>query len=177
MLEAAIQVLIEHGYEKSTTNRIADRAGYSVGTIYQYFDNREDIYGELIDLMLARLLIAAAECPRHSTLAETLKTLIARFLSSVGEDPIAIQAFEGLLAGQFRDKRRAANTRLIASMVLLLEAHRDEIVVKDLRLAGTMIVGATAGLANGANLELLQSPDFPEQVLRLYVAYLTMEHQ
>jgi AcrR family transcriptional regulator len=45
ILGAAAQVLIEQGYEKATTNRIAECAGYSVGTLYQYFDHKEDIYG------------------------------------------------------------------------------------------------------------------------------------
>jgi AcrR family transcriptional regulator len=34
--EAAAQVLLRHGYEGATTNRIADVAGVSVGTIYRY---------------------------------------------------------------------------------------------------------------------------------------------
>ena len=177
ILGAASQVLIEQGYEKATTNRIAERAGYSVGTLYQYFSNKEDVFAVLVAQELKKLAATTADCPILGSLRETLREWLSGILAGFGRDPLLIQALEALLAGQFREQRLGAYEELVASVVKLLEAHRDEIVVKDLRLAGTMIVGATGGLANGANLELLQSPDFPEQVLRLHVAYLTMEHQ
>jgi AcrR family transcriptional regulator len=41
ILTAAAQVFEEVGYAAGTTNRIADRAGVSVGTIYQYFPNKD----------------------------------------------------------------------------------------------------------------------------------------
>ncbi|MBR8740165.1 TetR/AcrR family transcriptional regulator [Nocardiopsis sp. MG754419] len=39
LLEAAAQVFEREGYD-ATTNRIAERAGYSIGTLYQYFPNK-----------------------------------------------------------------------------------------------------------------------------------------
>ena len=47
ILEAGAQVLSKHGYEKTTTNLIADRAGVSVGTIYEYFPNKDVLLSEL----------------------------------------------------------------------------------------------------------------------------------
>ncbi len=44
---AAAQVLIEDGYDKATTNKIAERAGVSVGSLYQYFPNKESLILEL----------------------------------------------------------------------------------------------------------------------------------
>ena len=41
ILEAAAQILARHGEEGMTTNHIAERAGFSIGTLYQYFPNRE----------------------------------------------------------------------------------------------------------------------------------------
>jgi AcrR family transcriptional regulator len=37
LLEAAARVLRQRGYSAATTNRIADAAGVSVGTLYEYF--------------------------------------------------------------------------------------------------------------------------------------------
>ena len=37
ILEAATQLLLEIGYDKTSTNRIAGRAGASIGSLYEYF--------------------------------------------------------------------------------------------------------------------------------------------
>ena len=47
IIEAASEILIKFGHEKSTTHRIAERAGVSVGTLYQYFPNKKSIFTEL----------------------------------------------------------------------------------------------------------------------------------
>lgn len=49
ILEATAQILAEEGSERLTTNYLARRAGFSVGTIYQYFPNREAIVLALIE--------------------------------------------------------------------------------------------------------------------------------
>jgi AcrR family transcriptional regulator len=43
MLEAATRLIEERGIEALTTNAIAERAGVSIGTLYQYFDGKEAI--------------------------------------------------------------------------------------------------------------------------------------
>mgnify|MGYP002399450706 CR=1 FL=1 len=43
ILEAAFQILEAEGLAKLTTSRIAERAGVSIGTLYQYFRDREEI--------------------------------------------------------------------------------------------------------------------------------------
>ncbi len=43
ILEAAIQVLAQEGAQRFTTTRVAEKAGVSVGSIYQYFPNKAAI--------------------------------------------------------------------------------------------------------------------------------------
>jgi len=41
--EATIQVLLSHGPDRLTTTRVADRAGVTVGTLYQYYPNKPSL--------------------------------------------------------------------------------------------------------------------------------------
>src|SRR6476469_6472202 len=43
ILEAAVQVLAKEGAQRFTTARVAERAGVSVGSLYQYFPNKAAI--------------------------------------------------------------------------------------------------------------------------------------
>ena len=49
ILTAAAQVLERHGYGQATTDRIAQRAGVSVGSIYQYFANKDEVFERLFE--------------------------------------------------------------------------------------------------------------------------------
>ncbi len=53
IVQAAAQVFERHGYAAGTTNRIAERAGVSIGTLYQYFPNKDAILVELAHQHLA----------------------------------------------------------------------------------------------------------------------------
>ncbi|MFD0852230.1 TetR family transcriptional regulator, partial [Actinomadura adrarensis] len=48
LLDAAARVFSEHGYSAGTTNRIAAAAGHSIGSLYQYFPNKDAILAELV---------------------------------------------------------------------------------------------------------------------------------
>ena len=43
LVEATLQVLVRDGYAKLTTTRVAERAGVSVGTLYQYFPDKRSL--------------------------------------------------------------------------------------------------------------------------------------
>lgn len=53
ILSAAAQVFEAHGYAAGTTNRIAERAGVSIGTVYQYFPSKEAIAVALLERHIA----------------------------------------------------------------------------------------------------------------------------
>ncbi len=49
ILDAARLVLVEEGYERATTNRVASRAGISPGSLYQYFPDKQAVLVAVID--------------------------------------------------------------------------------------------------------------------------------
>ena len=56
ILEAAIRVLKEGPYEKFTTNKVAEAAGISVGSLYQYFSNKQVILLELETIAVNQMI-------------------------------------------------------------------------------------------------------------------------
>lgn len=54
ILEAATQVFIEHGYERTTMKHVMDAANVSRGGLYQYFSNKEDLYEAILEENLAK---------------------------------------------------------------------------------------------------------------------------
>jgi AcrR family transcriptional regulator len=55
ILEAARLVLVEEGYERATTNRVASRAGISPGSLYQYFPDKQAVLVAVIDRYAAEV--------------------------------------------------------------------------------------------------------------------------
>lgn len=53
VLDSSEKLFATHGFKKTTTNKIAELAGVSIGSVYQYFLNKEFILSILIDRMLA----------------------------------------------------------------------------------------------------------------------------
>ncbi|PRX96058.1 TetR/AcrR family transcriptional regulator [Allonocardiopsis opalescens] len=53
ILEAAAQLFGRHGYTATTTNRVAERAGVSIGSLYQYFPNKDALLTALAEEHLA----------------------------------------------------------------------------------------------------------------------------
>jgi AcrR family transcriptional regulator len=47
ILQAATYILVTEGWQQLTTNRIAERAGVNIASLYQYFSNKEAIIAEL----------------------------------------------------------------------------------------------------------------------------------
>src|SRR5215471_7734417 len=54
LLDAAAELFAQHGYDAVGTPEIAQHAGVSVGTFYRYFDDKHEVYLEVIRRNLAQ---------------------------------------------------------------------------------------------------------------------------
>lgn len=65
LLTATEQLLVARGWDELTTNKIADRAGVSIGTLYQYFENKQALVGLLAERFIdEQFAILATELAR-----------------------------------------------------------------------------------------------------------------
>lgn len=56
IIDATAIVIAKHGLAAATTARIAEQAGISIGSLYQYFDNKEDLYEALLERIVEKLM-------------------------------------------------------------------------------------------------------------------------
>lgn len=152
ILDACAEAVGEGGYAALTTNRLAQRAGVSVGTLYQYFPNREAVAAALASRAFQRLVVALRgrleDCAASGAGArEATASLLQRALEVlVAERPV----FRGLLAEApelFRsDAVRAAQADLLdfAQEVRQAAADRLELHVSetDAWLIGHMVAAS-----------------------------------
>jgi AcrR family transcriptional regulator len=90
VLDAVIQLLKREGFSVLTTNRIAEVAGVSIGSVYQYFSDKTAIFAALhqrhieqIDRLIASTLVKYAASP----LDELIRALVESMVDAHTEDP------------------------------------------------------------------------------------------
>ena len=127
LLEAAAAVFVEVGYEAATMTAMAERAGASIGALYQYFPNKEAVvralraqYGEE---MAARWTPLAAEAG-----GLTVAELVDRMFAVMVEMMEAWPAYLTLLSAPGNYKRDpAARNRLREHFAEVFRQKRPEL--------------------------------------------------
>jgi len=182
LLEATARVLTKEGYDRASTNRIAEVAGVSIGSLYQYFPSKEALVAAVVD----RHTQEVSEVTRNALVKAAARPIevAAREFVSVAIDAHRVNPkLHGVLSEQIprvgRLENIEANVREGYALVRgYLEAHRDEIDVVDLDLAAFVVVTAVEALTHAA---VLRRPDiltdekarqFVDDVTRLVVRYL-----
>ena len=84
ILEATAHILTEKGYEKTNTNLIAERAGVSIGSLYQYFPNKKSLivalreqHSQEIAELLASKFNHLFDSPPEIAVPELVRAVIA----------------------------------------------------------------------------------------------------
>src|SRR5262245_14388762 len=182
LLEATARVLLREGYDRASTNRIAEVAGVSIGSLYQYFPSKEALVAAVIDRHTQEI----AEVTRTALIKAAARPIevAARAFVSVAIDGHRVNPrLHGVLAEQIPrvgrlPKIEAFQQEGYALVRGYLEAHRDEVAVADLDLAAFVLVTVVEALTHAA---VLRRPDilsdekagrFVDDVTRLVVRYL-----
>jgi AcrR family transcriptional regulator len=89
ILEEASRLFAEEGYEGASIDRIASAAGVSAPVIYDHFQSKKALYGELLRLHAGALVEATTRTEASASLERLLRDNVAAFFAFVEENPAA----------------------------------------------------------------------------------------
>lgn len=84
LIDATATVLAERGLDNTTTNHIAETAGVSVGSLYQYFPDKEALVEALLERMVSDLQQAFNQQLKHYNLGDLDLPNLARIAIAIG---------------------------------------------------------------------------------------------
>jgi AcrR family transcriptional regulator len=156
LVEATARILVREGFDRASTNRIAAKAGVSVGSLYQYFPGKEALVAavmerhnkELMQLVRGKLAEVAS-----LPLEQAVRKLVAAAIEAHSIDP----KLHRVLAEQIPrtgklEHIETFNRENYALFRAYLEAHGDEFRALDLGLAAFVCVTTIEALTHNAVL-------------------------
>jgi AcrR family transcriptional regulator len=182
LVEATARILVKEGFDKASTNRIAETAGVSVGSLYQYFPSKESLVVAVIERhhqelmqVVSDVLADVATLPME----KAVRKLVAAAVAAHRVDP----KLHRVLAEQLPRTGRMENVETFnregySLFRGYLEAHAAEIRAIDLDLAAFVCVTAIESLTHTAVLhhsEFLSDEAMGtliDEATRLIVRYL-----
>lgn len=180
ILEAAARLFAEGGLDQVNTNRIAELAGVSIGSLYQYFPGKEAILGELIDRHSEQTIaVLAAKLAEFDSrpIPAVLREIVEILLEADTIDLNLHRVFLDRLPDAGRIEQRHGEIRRVTAAVrqLLLERRGDELAVRDRDVAAVVLVHALEAVTNAVVFEFpdrLRDPSLVDEITALAVRYL-----
>jgi len=179
LLEATARFLERDGWDALTTNRVAQEAGVSVGSLYQYFPDKDALVAGLVETWadaLTERLVALGPALENAPLNEAITGLVQATLAVTREDAAlhrsVLVQLPRIGALEFFER---LNQRVADVLAEWIAHRRDELDVDDPSLAAYVIVTSLDALTDHALMlrpELLDSARFARQLERLVAGVL-----
>ncbi|CAM5401087.1 TetR family transcriptional regulator [Thauera mechernichensis] len=184
--EAALRILKEEGHARLTTNRIAEVAGVSIGSLYQYYTDKHAIAADICNALLTseldeikrldRQAIALAENSLDATLAFFVEEQVARHRRLY----LQLQDFYLEIHWKYDfeaySRKRYPNKPSTAEWLpSALGRHKDALRVNNFALAAQMVANALEGTIHATldrNPDLILTQDFVNELHAMLVRYL-----
>ena len=150
ILDATVQILSTRRTIHLTTKAVAARAGLSVGSVYQYFPNKEAIVLALIERKAEEVTSAfenAARQQRGRMLAGALRSLTAAYFANKFSDPQLSKTLHAALdRSGGTDRLRPFRERMVRAIELVLRQAPDA-VFRNVQSTARMIWSTITGAA------------------------------
>lgn len=181
ILGAAAQVFERRGYASATTNRIAERAGVSIGSLYQYFPNKNAILVALTERHvqqgnehLAPLVVAFTADP--PPVREGLELLVGAMVELHADSPRLHRVlFEECPRPAALQEQLGLIQRIAVEAVQTWLSSRPEVEVADTWLAAELIVQTVEGVTHGLVIHPMpgrEPADYAAEAVTLLTRYL-----
>jgi AcrR family transcriptional regulator len=158
--EATFQVLLAVGPDSLTTTRVAERAGVSVGTLYQYFPNKQSLLLSALEKHLDRVVSAVElACRRNhgQQVSTMIESVVEAFVDAKMErSDISMALYATAVGVQERALVNKVGKRARTAMASMLATVPDA-TFADLPFTSLMLFSAMGG-ATRAVLEAGSSP-------------------
>ena len=178
IFEGCIQVLLAQGPERLTTTKVAECAGVSVGTLYQYFADKHSLLAGVLEKHLIDIAERVEQACKEShgqPLESAVRNLVQAFFAAKLERPDvsrALYAVSAELEGNALVMQYAQRTQ--TSIVALMQSVPD-LAVKDLLassfLVTTSLIGPTQALLS-VNAPKVFMDGVCEEAVDMLVRYL-----
>lgn len=179
VLEATARVLVRRGFDGLTTNAVAETAGISIGSLYQYFPNKEALVAALIEKHLEDMSAALlSELTRVAALpmAQAVRAVIELTIQAHAIEPELHQVLTEQVPRIGRLARIRELETICHRMVAgILAARREELAIRDPDLAAFVIVASLEAVIHRAALissDLLRDPRLVDEACTLVTRYL-----
>jgi AcrR family transcriptional regulator len=185
LLEATARILVKEGYDRASTNKIAETAGVSIGSLYQYFPSKEALVAAVIDRHMretAELARSALVKVAMQPIKEAVRELVKVSIDAHRIDPKLHRVLmeQTPRVGRF-DNAQIVDREFFALIRAYLEARRDDLGVADLDMAAFVCVTSVEALTHAAVLhrpEILsdgRADAFVDEVTGLVLRYLRVQ--
>jgi AcrR family transcriptional regulator len=165
LLDAAVEVFAERGYERATIDEIAAAAGLSKGTLYWHFPSKAALFQALledrIDRPVREVMEVTRTAPAERPTAPEVGAGIARLLT---QEPTVVRLWQEYWAAAVRDAD--VRERYVARQEDLRAAVTETLRIRQQRLGGIpfalppeQLATAFIALALGLGMEAQLSPE------------------
>lgn len=166
IFEATIQVLLSYGSDRLTTTRVAERAGVSVGTLYQYFPNKRSLLFAVLEDHLGKVAEAvelACKRAHFKPLNDMVREMVEAFVNvkiDRRDISMALYQISADVGGPALVKRVSQRTR--KAVEAMLQTAPDTRLVPDKFVIDVMI-----SAMSGAMRSVLEEGASPVMMRRL----------